>query len=629
MTATKINEEAEALKEAGNKLVAKKKYVEALKKYKKALSIDPSRAAYYGNIAFCYDKMGELRNFEKASRDCINADPSFVRGYQRLASALCQLWEFDEAMETIEKGLGLDPFNKELRRMRSSVEEDLELRNSLEKDVLSAEPSNLPFFGGLPPNRECQIPADSLYGSLERKSLPSQARKLAKKLESGKHNYSEGILPVVRAFSTGDLRIEWTMDNTTKTLILDTYLVEQVDTGPVMTLQISLVCLGKSQSGHKVYKVHAKGDIGQNPTYSNLLTDDMVNSFQLILLQRFVRQKAGLLAGRDGDYEAVSNIIQHITENLVQYSLFQDVADLKMVLTDVIVNLGQKYVSTQAAVQLGEALEAAKNYISAAKVYIEVAEGRIFAINPQVCPEIRSRTYAGLAFKRAQDYVRAEEQYVAALRLQGNNWKFKDGDDTDIGNALNNMMIYYEVVHRAVQSRQLIDEEHQMIERACLLLVGLLSIAGYRGNGGCTLFRDGYKIFQGYLKREYKKPKTAMRAIVAAFSTPSIAEYRKVLFDCSKYNTITLMAGCEESFRESHAKETVKAKEGAREHFIKIKNETVLFSEGYLRCNGCNDRKSKADMMNCPCQTVSYCSKECQIAHWKIHKRVCPHRKTK
>jgi tetratricopeptide (TPR) repeat protein len=629
MTATTINEEAEALKEAGNKLVVEKKYVEALKKYKKAASIDPSRAAYYGNMAFCYDKMGELRNFEKASRDCIDADPSFVRGYQRLASALEQLWEFDEAMETVEKGLGLDPTNKELRMIRSVVEVHLERRNYLEKDVLSAEPSNLPFFGGLPPNRTCQIPADSLYGSLERKSLPLQAKKLVKKLESGKHDYSEGILPVARAFFTGDLRIEWAIDNTNKFLFLNTYLMEQVDTGPVMTLEIKLVYLGNNPNGHRAHKIRVRGDIRQNPTYSGLITDEMGHSFQLILLQRFVRQKAFLLAGRDGDYEAVSNILTHITENLLEYGLFQDVADLKMVLTDVIVNLGQKDVSTVAAVHLGEALEAAKNYTSAAKVYIEVAEGRIFPINPEVCPEIRARIYAGLAFKRAQDYVRAEEQYVAALRSKGNNWTFKDGDDTDIGNALNNMMIYYEVVHRAVQSRQLIDQEHRKIERVCLLLVGLLSIAGYQGNGGCTLFRDGYKIFQGYLKREYKKPKKALRAIVAAFSTPSIAEYRKVLFDCSEYNTITLIAGDDEFYRESHARETVKAKQGAREQFFKINNEAVYFNEGYLRCNGCDDIKPKAVMKNCPCRTVWYCSRECQLAHWKIHKRVCQHRKTK
>ena len=45
-----INPEAEALKEAGNELVRNKEYADALKKYKKAIAIDPTRAAYYGNM---------------------------------------------------------------------------------------------------------------------------------------------------------------------------------------------------------------------------------------------------------------------------------------------------------------------------------------------------------------------------------------------------------------------------------------------------------------------------------------------------------------------------------------------------------------------------------------------------
>jgi len=125
------------------------------------------------------------------------------------------------------------------------------------------------------------------------------------------------------------------------------------------------------------------------------------------------------------------------------------------------------------------------------------------------------------------------------------------------------MMIFYQVVHQAVQSRLVNDEQHRNIETACLLLVGLLSIAGYRGNGGCILFHEDYPIFQGYLKEDYKMPNKAMQAIVAAFSTPNITEYQKVLFACSEGKIITMAVGDEESFRKLKAK----AKAGAREHF--------------------------------------------------------------
>jgi len=83
----------------------------------------------------------------------------------------------------------------------------------------------------------------------------------------------------------------------------------------------------------------------------------------------------------------------------LKFNLYQDAADLKMVLADVCINIGQPRLSTIAAVDLGETLEAAKNYTDAAKVYMEVANSS-FPINAVICPEIRARTYAGLSFKR-------------------------------------------------------------------------------------------------------------------------------------------------------------------------------------------------------------------------------------
>jgi len=557
-----IHPEAEALKEAGNKLVGKKKYAEALQKYKDAVSIDPSRAAYHSNMAFCYQKLGEQRNFEEAARKSIQADPSFVRGYQRLATALTTIWAYEEALETANKGLEMDPTNQDLQHTQSMLEGILHMRGTMmHHHVLSAKPPTVPFFGGLRWNqRVSKIPADSLYGSLDRKILPPLAETLAKQLRSGK--YDGAAFPVAEAFFTGDIRIEWV--NQDSDFVLNAYLTDQVDPGPIVSVMMKLLEVMRPD-GRKQHAVRMRMLTNQNPTYDELIPTDVYHSLRMILLQRFFREKAASLVGEDGDIQVLELMISQVTTHFLELGLYQDAADLKLVLSDVCVNMGSSAKNTYAAVHLGEALEAAENYTDAAKVYMEVANGRLFPSYPD-CPEIRARTYAGLAFKRSKDYVQAEEQYVAALRSQGTRWTWKNGDDTDVGNTLNNMMIYYEIVHRAVQTRQLVDEEHRIIEGACLLLVGLLSIAGYRGNGGCTLFRDGYKIFQGYLKKEFKTPKKAMRAIVAAFSAPNIHEYRKVLFACSEYKNITiLMPYITDSYRTSLSKETAKAREGARE----------------------------------------------------------------
>ena len=332
-----------------------------------------------------------------------------------------------------------------------------------------------------------------------------------------------------------------------------------------------------------------------------------------------------MLVGQDGDLSVWENIFALFRQELLNHNMYQDVADLSMVMADVCINTGLPTESTIAAVHLGEALEAAKKYTDAGKVYMAVA-GKNFPVNTLVCSEINAANCAGLAFKRAQDYVQAEEQYVRAIRSLGTDWTWSDDG---VGNALNNMMCFYEVVHWAVQGGQIIDEEHKKIEYACVLLVALLSFAGYRGHDGCSLFCNGYqKPFQRYLKEEYKEPQKAMRALIAAFSTPNIEEYRKVLFGCSQYPCLPVIkvVGKDAEYRGNLAQVKTTSKEAARRL---LTDEGSIAIDMLLRnCNGCDEQFPLKTMKRCPCQTVLYCSRECQVAHWKIHKRTCTHRKS-
>lgn len=641
-----INEEAEALKEAGNKLVVQKQYVDALKKYKKAASIDPHRAAYHSNMAFCYDKMEELQNFEDASRKSIDCDPNFVRGYQRLASALEKLWKFQEAMETVKKGLALDPQNQVLRKLQFTLDVKLQAQERHQTAVLKADGPAFPFFGGLPPGVQSRIPSDSAYASIERTRLPPQSKKQLSKLQSGK--YAKDLEPLIQAFFGGDLRVEWqlvemTPEGTTRkeyAFLLNAYLTPSTTNhpddcrAPVIAIQLLIREYGQDAQGLPGFFVGMKKFTEQHTKYHRLVPQYMWTSLRLVLLQRFFREHAvSLFQGNTvNDISIFGSILEQVASHLTEEGLFKDVADVRFIMSDVCVNTVSGHgACVLRGVALGEAMEAAKNYEDAAKVYMAVSDAKIFPRMDRVCPEIRSRTFAGLAFKRAQQYVPAEEQYVAALRAKGTNWTFQD---TDVENALNNMMIFYEIVHWAVMSNPRSGKDLRQIQRACFVLVGLLSIAGYRGNGGCTLFHaqnpQGYKMLQGDLKREYKTPRKAMRAIVDAFSAPTIEEYRKRLFACSKVAGVTTIADEElrSELQASLAKEPAKAKSSARNDFNRCQTNSAQ-SVNYVFCSGCQEQKSPQEMKECPCRTVAYCSIECQKVHWKIHKRVCPHRKPK
>lgn len=73
-------QEAENLKNEGNRLMKEEKYNEALVSYGRAISLDASNPIYYCNRAAAYSRLGD---YQKAIDDCNQAlryDPNYGKG---------------------------------------------------------------------------------------------------------------------------------------------------------------------------------------------------------------------------------------------------------------------------------------------------------------------------------------------------------------------------------------------------------------------------------------------------------------------------------------------------------------------------------------------------------------------
>ncbi|GAX11692.1 hypothetical protein FisN_7Lh061 [Fistulifera solaris] len=114
---------AEALKEEGNTFFKNGKYAEAIEKYQAATKLDDSVPAYWSNMAACFEKLSKFEEMADASRNCIKADRSFVKGYFRLAVALKNLNQLDECVKTLESGLAVNSSNADLKNMKKQVQE--------------------------------------------------------------------------------------------------------------------------------------------------------------------------------------------------------------------------------------------------------------------------------------------------------------------------------------------------------------------------------------------------------------------------------------------------------------------------------------------------------------------------
>jgi stress-induced-phosphoprotein 1 len=74
-------------------------------------------------MAACYEKLRKFQEMEDASRSCIKADRTFIKGYFRLAVAQKQLGELADCIKTLESGLALDASHKDLKQMKKEVNE--------------------------------------------------------------------------------------------------------------------------------------------------------------------------------------------------------------------------------------------------------------------------------------------------------------------------------------------------------------------------------------------------------------------------------------------------------------------------------------------------------------------------
>jgi tetratricopeptide (TPR) repeat protein len=117
------NARAESLKNEGNNFFKNGKFKEAIEKYKAATDVDPNEPAYWSNMAACHEKLRQFDEMAEASRSCIKADRTFVKGFFRLAIAQKALNDLEGCLKTLESGLAIQSSNADLKKMKKEITE--------------------------------------------------------------------------------------------------------------------------------------------------------------------------------------------------------------------------------------------------------------------------------------------------------------------------------------------------------------------------------------------------------------------------------------------------------------------------------------------------------------------------
>jgi len=116
---------ADELKSKGNAAFSSGNYAEAIKYFTEAIAIAPENHILYSNRSGAYASLGEYQNALNDANKCIELNPSFIKGYNRKATALQYLGRPDEAMQAYDEGLKIDPNNQMLRDGLNSLQQQM------------------------------------------------------------------------------------------------------------------------------------------------------------------------------------------------------------------------------------------------------------------------------------------------------------------------------------------------------------------------------------------------------------------------------------------------------------------------------------------------------------------------
>jgi tetratricopeptide (TPR) repeat protein len=126
----------------GNEAFSAKNYEEAIRFYTSAIQADGTNHVFYSNRSACYASQTKWQLAANDAKECIKLDPTFIKGYYRLATAQTELDHLDAATATIKQGLNIDNTNPQLIRQLHNVKQAQKRKKAAAMRTTTAATSN-------------------------------------------------------------------------------------------------------------------------------------------------------------------------------------------------------------------------------------------------------------------------------------------------------------------------------------------------------------------------------------------------------------------------------------------------------------------------------------------------------
>ncbi|CAB9496323.1 expressed unknown protein [Seminavis robusta] len=350
------------------------------------------------------------------------------------------------------------------------------------------------------------------------------------------------------------------------------------------------------------------------------------------MLHLFLRSHGAFL-----DFTLLDNWIGDLKAGFVNDGRWKEALDVAMILADVSLTHSECTQKGFALEQAAQLLRTTKSYANASLVVQDFIN---FFWDDSLMPLSVAYQNVACAAKAARNFQEAEDFHVKALNVgfaaHGNKFPWSEGAGTGKPRLLNGVLqLYTDWLELDTGSFDL---------SAVVALVALLAVAEATGiKKKDRYFEDLFAEISAAawgcsaqkardsLMPQYRSKSAAQRALTEAVSEPcSGQKFRSSVTKCLVLPKIPFFVDNDymNSLKVLQRKQDFKKrmKEASRS-FVARKVSTATTPESSMKpcfSDECGAMCSKNDLKFCPCMTVGYCGKDCQIQDWKRHKNGCP-----
>lgn len=107
-------QEANRLKDEGNKFFTQGKFAEAVEKFTAAIELDGTNHIFFSNRSGAHLGLGDHSAAQDDARECIRINPTWAKGYSRLGAAYMAAKDYGGAISAYASGIPHDPTNTSL-----------------------------------------------------------------------------------------------------------------------------------------------------------------------------------------------------------------------------------------------------------------------------------------------------------------------------------------------------------------------------------------------------------------------------------------------------------------------------------------------------------------------------------